>query len=297
MSRDSSTFKDSYNRALDLINEIGPAGLLPTETSLSGNWDVSRTTVRSILNRLDEAGIIEWSGRNKRVLRTARRNEYYSEAETASAGEKLSSRFMEYILKGELAPGSALHESELMKQFGVSSTVIREFLIRFSRFGLIEKERNRHWILRGFTRDFAEELFEVRELFERRAFERFLELGRENPAHQAVVAMRPEHEAILGRIDEDFLLFPRVDERFHRIWINKHNNRFFLDFFELISLVFHYHYRWNRSDEKERNRDAILQHLAIIEAIDRGDLEKATDAFSEHLGHAKGTMIASALWS
>ena len=297
MSRDSSTFKISYNRALDLINEIGPTGDLPTETSLSGSLDVSRTTVRSILGRLDRARIIDWSGRNKRVLRLARQNEYFSEAETASAGEKLSSQFMEYILKGELAPGTALHETELMKQFNVSSTVIREYLIRFSRFGLIEKERNRHWVLRGFTREFAEELFEVRELFERRAFTSFLKLPSDSKAHQTVVAMRSDHEAILAGIDDDFLLFPRLDERLHRVWINGYRNRFFHDFFELISLVFHYHYRWNRGDEKERNEAAILQHLEIIDAIEAGQPADAERAFSEHLFHARGTMIASALWT
>lgn len=294
MSRDSSTFKESYNRALDLVNQIGPEGSLPTENSLSRDWDVSRTTVRTILSNLDEADIIDWSGRQKMVLRPARKEEYYSDSETATAGDKLSSLFMQHILAGELAPGTALHESELMKQFNVSSTVVREFLIRFSRFGLIDKERNKHWILRGFTRDFADELFEVRELFERRAFEEFLNLGKASPSHEAVIAMRQGHEEILANIDRDFLEFPRLDEKFHRVWINKHNNRFFLDFFELISLVFHYHYRWNRGDEKERNHVAILQHLEIIAALENEDREAAQKAFSNHLEHAKGTMIASA---
>ena len=41
--------------------------------------------------------------------------------------------------------------------------------IRFSRFGLIEKRPNSHWVLKGFTRDFALELTEVREMFELRS--------------------------------------------------------------------------------------------------------------------------------
>ncbi|WP_299507349.1 hypothetical protein [uncultured Roseobacter sp.] len=41
----------------------------------------------------------------------------------------------------------------------MSSTVPREFLIRFSRFGLIEKTANHHWVLNGFTRESAEAAF------------------------------------------------------------------------------------------------------------------------------------------
>lgn len=297
MSRDSSTFKEGYNRALDLVDGLGVDGGLPTESAMARELSVSRTTIRGILSSLDEAGIIAWSGRSKKVLRAPVRAEYFPVAETETMGDKLSSSFMEYILTGDLEPGAALHETELMKHFNVSSTVLREFLIRFSRFGLIEKERNRHWVLRGFTRDFAEELFEVREVFERRAFRRFLRLGRDSAEHHAVVGLRAAHEDVLANIDRDYLLFPRLDETLHRVWIDAHDNRFMLDFFELISLVFHYHYRWSRSDEKQRNHDAIYEHLKIIDAIDKGELERAETVFFRHLDQAKTTMIASAHWT
>lgn len=296
MSRDSSTFKEGYNRALDLVRTLQPDQTLPTENVLSERWEVSRTTVRGVLSALDKAGIIEWSGRSKRVLRVPRDEEYFQESETEPLSDRLSSQFMEYILNSDLAPGSALHESDLMKQFDISSTVVREFLIRFSRFGLIRKERNRAWVLRGFTRDFAEELFDVREMFERRAFQAFLKYGAQSDLHRDVIALRGAHEAILAEIDRDFLLFPRVDETFHRVWIDAYDNRFVTDFFELITLIFHYHYRWNRLDERDRNHDAILEHLKIISALEIGNLEEAELLFLRHLDKAKETMIGSALW-
>lgn len=296
MSRDSSTFKENYNRALDLIGEVGVEGELPTEVELCKKWDVSRTTVRSILGGLDTARVIEWSGRRKKVLRLASESEYFPAAETSSAGDRLTSLFMEHIFTGDLIPGTALHESELMKLFGVSSTVVREFLIRFSRFGLIEKERNRHWVLRGFTRSFADELIEVREMFERRAFRQFLEESPGCGSFDALISLRSAHVGIIENIETDYVLFPRLDERFHRVWIDNLNNRFVLDFFELISLVFHYHYRWNRSDEKERNHIALMQHLRIIDAVEQGQVDTAEAVFSEHLEHARDTLNASVSW-
>lgn len=296
MSRDSSTFKESYNHALDIVRDTGVTGALPTESALSKTLAVSRTTVRAILNGLDEAGIITWEGRRKQVLRAPNKADYFGKSETASATDKVSSQFMEYVLNSELAPGTALHESDLKKKFDVSSSVIREFLIKFSRFGLITKERNRSWMLRGFTRDFAEELFDVREMFEMRAFRHLLKQGPGSEAHQALIALAPQHEDILAEIDRDYLAFPRLDERFHRTLIETYDNRFMTDFFEIVSMVFHYHYRWNRVDEKQRNRDAIIEHLAIIRALEACDLDLAETAFRQHLGNAKNTMTASALW-
>ncbi|MDO6732549.1 GntR family transcriptional regulator [Marinovum sp. 2_MG-2023] len=296
MSRDSSTFKESYNQALDIVRSAGVSGALPTESALSKTLAVSRTTVRAILTNLDEAGIIKWEGRHKLVLRAPKKSDYFGKSETASATEKVSSQFMEYVLNSDLAPGTALHESDLKKEFNASSSVIREFLIKFSRFGLITKERNRSWMLRGFTRDFAEELFDVREMFELRAFDHLLRQGAGSESHQAVIALAPQHEDILAQIDRDYLAFPRLDERFHRALIETYDNRFMTDFFEVVAMVFHYHYRWNRVDEKERNRDAILEHLTIIRALESGDLEAANTAFRKHLNNAKNTMTNSALW-
>ncbi|WP_227268146.1 GntR family transcriptional regulator [Roseobacter weihaiensis] len=294
MSRHSSTYKESYNRALDMIVSGEIRRELPTEVALAKQWAVSRTTVRSILNGLQDAGIIAWSGRSKTVLRKPRKAEYFPADETESVAEKIPSMFMEHVFAGELNPGTTLRETELAKTFSVSSTAVREFLIRFSRFGLIEKKTNRHWVLHGFTRDFAEELFTVREMFERAAFDAFLRSGPK--AHQLAIQQRAEHEAILDNIASDYVLFPRLDEKFHRVWIDAFGNRFVRDFFELISLVFHYHYRWRKQDELERNHHAVIQHLDIISALEAQDPMAAQAAMNVHLRHAKETLLASAMW-
>ncbi len=294
MSRSSSTFKEGYNRALDIVGSVGTNVDLPTEVCLSQKLDVSRTTVRGILAGLQDAGIIEWSGRSKRVLRMPRKAEYFPISETESIAEKLPSLFMEYLFSDELTPGTMLRETDLAKEFNVSSTVIREFLIRFSRFGLIEKTPNRHWVLNGFTREFAEELFMVREMFEKTCFQQFL--AGDADRHGEAIKLRPEHEAIAENIADDYLLFPRLDEKFHRVWIDSFGNRFVQDFFELISLIFHYHYRWKKHDELERNHNAIAQHLEIISALECADTNRAMVAFLAHLEHAKETLLASAVW-
>ena len=77
-----------------------------------------------------------------------------------------------------------INELELARDIGTGTTSVREFLIRFSRFGLIEKRPNSHWILKGFTREFALELTEVREMFELRSAASFAALDADHPAWQ-----------------------------------------------------------------------------------------------------------------
>lgn len=296
MSRDNSKYKDSLNRSLDYVATLALQETLPSEAELTQRLSISRTTVRAVLSHLDEIGVIQWSGRHKIVLRKPETGDYFAKEETLSTSERVETRFMEYILGGDLKPGTILHESDMVREFGASTSVLREFLIKFSRFGLIEKEPNRHWVLRGFTRDFAMELFDVREMFELRAFRALLAGGRDGAAWQALVAMEQAHQDIIDTIDQNYLSFPRLDEQFHRILSDNLSNRFIDDFFELVSVIFHYHYRWNKQDEHERNLVAAQQHLAVIEALKTGDKDLALSHFQTHLNAARSTLLNSVSW-
>ncbi|MDV7144245.1 GntR family transcriptional regulator [Tropicimonas sp. TH_r6] len=296
MPRSNAVFKESYNRALAHLEQAGPGANLPSETGFAERWGISRTTVRAILERLQSQGLIEWEGRHKKVLRRPERAEYFCEEETRTPAEKVEQRFMEHVVGGDLAPGTVLRESELAREFGASPSAVREFLIRFSRFGLIEKQPNRHWILRGFTRDFAVELFNVREMFELRAFEALLAEPPASPARTEFVAMAPEFQRILDDIESAYLDFPRLDERFHHIPLDLLGNRFIDDFFQVVSMIFHFHYRWNKAGEMDRNRDACREHLAIISAIRAGDTDLAQARFREHLASARRTLLLSIQW-
>ncbi|MDC0737787.1 GntR family transcriptional regulator [Cognatishimia sp. SS12] len=296
MSRDNSIYKDALNRSLGYVASLGLGGTLPSELELTQRLGISRTTVRAVLAHLHDIGVIDWSGRSKRVLRAPRDADYFAKEETLSTSARVETQFMEYILGGDLKPGAILHESELVRAFGASTSVLREFLIKFSRFGLIDKEPNRHWVLRGFTKDFAMELFDVRDMFEKRAFDRLLTKGKDSPAYQSLLKLEGAHREIARNIEAEYLRFPRLDEKFHRILIQDMNNRFIDDFFELVSVIFHYHYRWNKQDEQDRNLAACQQHLSVIEALRNGDDAAARAQFHGHLNAARETLLASVTW-
>ena len=61
----------------------------------------------------------------------------------------------------------------------------------------------------------------------------------------------------------------------------------------VISMIFHYHYQWNKADEKERNRTALHEHLAYIAALRGRDRQEIEASCRTHLASARQTLLRS----
>lgn len=290
MAKQNTVFKDAYNRTLALIEETDR---LPSEPELGAHLAVSRTTVRAILTRLGEEGLIVWDKRSKTVLRRPERSDYFPEDETNSLSEIIERSFMRRILAGGAQPGMQINELELAREIGIGTTGVREFLIRFSRFGLIEKRPNSHWVLKGFTREFALELTEVREMFELRSAVGFTRLSEDHPAWTELKVVEEQHHALLADIDNRYTEFSELDERFHLLVQKASSNRFIIDFYDIISIVFHYHYQWNKTNARERNQRALEEHLDYISALFSRDAEAVEVMCRRHLRSARETLLQS----
>ena len=290
MAKQNTVFKDAYNRTLKLIEETDT---LPSEPELCGLLSVSRTTVRAVLTRLGEVGLVAWDKRSKTVLRRPENADYFPDEETSSLSEIIERSFMRRILAGGAQPGMQINELELAREIGIGTTSVREFLIRFSRFGLIEKRPNSHWVLKGFTREFALELTEVREMFELRSAAAFVHLVQDHPAWAELKAVEAQHYELLADIDNRYMEFSELDERFHLLVQKASSNRFIIDFYDIISIVFHYHYQWNKTNARARNQRALEEHIDYIKALFSRDPSAIEKACRQHLKSARETLLQS----
>jgi DNA-binding GntR family transcriptional regulator len=272
---------------------VGEVESLPSEPSLGATLGVSRTTVRAILTRMEETGLIAWNKRDKKVLRGVRADDYFPEDETDTLSQIIERNFMRRLLAGGAEAGIQINELEMAREIGVGTTSVREFLIRFSRFGLIEKRRNSHWVLKGFTRAFALELTEIREMFELRSAAAFVALPPDNPAWEQLDSLEAEHRALAESIATRFNEFSELDERFHRLIHSASRNRFIVDFYDVIAMIFHYHYGWNKAGERQRKEVALAEHLAYIAALRSRDPAKVDAACRLHLKSARHTLLTS----
>ena len=175
----------------------------------------------------------------------------------------------------------------------MATTGIREFLNRFQRFGLIEKRRNSHWVLKGFTRAFALELTEIREMFELRSASAFAALAKDNPVWADLDAIEQEHRDLIADISARYMEFSELDEKFHRLVHRASRNRFIVDFYDVIAMIFHYHYQWNKTNAVNRNAVAAEEHLHYIEALKSGDPARVDKACRRHLKSARETLLQS----
>jgi DNA-binding GntR family transcriptional regulator len=287
-----SVFKRAYNDALDLVSGLADGELLPSENALSARLRVSRTTVRKVLSMLAVRSVVTGAA-GQRIVRSIPDSMRFPEVETVPMAAHIEKRFMEWMLRDNARPGTAINEVELARQFGVATTSLREFLNRFQRFRLIEKRPNAGWVFKGFTPGFALELFEIREMFELRSARAFAALPDGSPHWQQIKALREEHRSLLSDIEDRFHDFSDLDSRFHRLINTAAPNRFIDDFYDIITVIFHYHYQWNKQDERQRNEVAVHEHLTYIEALISRNVLMVDLACRAHLASAKQTLLSS----
>jgi DNA-binding GntR family transcriptional regulator len=160
--RDKSVFKRAFNNLLNKILALPVGAELGSEPTLSRLLKISRTTLRAALERARSARLISISGRRRIVLRHPKRSEFFANFEIESVSAAVERRFMEHVLHGGLAPGDTINGLGLARKLDVSVAALRDYLNRFERFGLVQRQPNTSWKFNGFTEEFAIELFEVR---------------------------------------------------------------------------------------------------------------------------------------
>lgn len=289
----NNVFKRSYNQCLGLLAGQTLGAWPWSEAALAQELEVSRTTVRGILAGLMEAGLLEADGTGRRLRRHARAGDYFPEPQTESVADIVERTFMQMVLKGDYRPGQVISSVQLARQSGTSTTAVREYLMRFSQFGLLERRANGGWIFNGLSADFAAEICEIREMFEVRSARQFVALPAHAPVWSDLDAIEREHIELLEHIDAQFNDFPQLDERLHRLILNASENRFMREFYDVISFVFHYHYQWDKHDEKERNVVAIHEHLDYIAALRTRDVRLTVAKCRAHMRTAQTTLLRS----
>ncbi|MBE3636756.1 GntR family transcriptional regulator [Mangrovicoccus algicola] len=293
MARSDTRFREAYNRILDYCGALPPGSVMPSETGLAEIAGVSRTIIRRCLGRMEETGLLAWSGREKLLLRAPLAEDRIDLLRPEGGAEDLEQRFLDWVLRFDVPAGTALSVAELSRHFDVPQHELKEFLAGLSRFGLVSRRPQGGWMLLGFTRDFAIELSDFRSVLELDAVARLAEAPVDHPVWAELAELRAAHLRLRAAIETDFHAFSKLDERFHQALNSVVTNRFTAEFQKVISLIFHYHFMWDKTEEKTRNAAAIEEHLEIIDALEARDAPAAQAAAGRHLRTSKTTLLSS----
>lgn len=192
------------------------------------------------------------------------------------------------ILFGRLRPRERLVEDALMARFRAKRHVIRRALDELCRMGVVVRSPNRGAAVRDFTAQEVEEIYELRDLLQRRAAER-VTLPADSRLVVTLKAIQRRHDA--GVDAADLRLVDQVNDEFHRVLFGACGNT------QLAGAIAHYAhlsramrvYPLADPPTLARLRD---DHWAMIEALEVGDRPTLLRLVSDHIKPSRAAYLA-----
>ncbi len=235
--------------------------------------------------------------------------------------ERVADALAAEIRSGRLQPGDKLPtEPELVTQFAVSRTVVREAVSRLKSIGLVDaKQGSGVYVLEASIPPLS---FDAGYAVSKEAVVQMVELRRALEAEVAGLAAQRRTEADVQRIRQAIAALNKAvadggdgvleDVAFHRAIADSARNPFLLSTLAYLSRLLHGATRVTRANEARRGdfaRQVSDEHDAILAAIASGDATAARAAACDHMNNAirrieeadpafwkqEGTVLAQAL--
>jgi DNA-binding GntR family transcriptional regulator len=183
------------------------------------------------------------------------------------------------IVIGRLRPHQRLVEEEISAQFEVSRHVARAALVQLEQMGLVTRRPNRGVIVRDFSPEQVEQIYEVRVILQREAAMRV-----PMPASpEAIVEIEAIHAEYCRELDAGNLLQVNVlNDAFHRrIWATC-PNRYLAETIERL-WVETTGIRWYGVGDPELLSHSREHHATMIEQLKTGDREGFVALVVDHI--------------
>ncbi len=194
------------------------------------------------------------------------------------------------ILSGELEPGAKLNEEGIAGTLNVSRGPVREAFRALESAGLVRTEKNRGVFVREVSVDDADEIYEVRagldELIGR------LLAARIQPAHVAELRelLKKMQKAARARSVEDY--YP-LNVGFHDRLAELTGNRTLLAHYRRLVNELHLYRRETLARGADSFPISTREHSAIVEALARGDGDRAGKLMYEHAMESRDRLHAA----
>lgn len=209
------------------------------------------------------------------------------EAPPGSLKGQVLNRLREYIISGKYRPGETLAAAKVAEELGVSRTPVREALQALEAEGLVRTVPNKGVVVEGITDSEVEDIFTIRLALEALA------------ARWAAQHLTPEELAELGEIIElmefytgrhDVEQVTKLDARFHHLIVNGSRSR---PLKHALGGAVYYVQQARTASLRVPGRleQALEEHREIQKALKERDGERAAQAISLHIAHARANLL------
>jgi DNA-binding GntR family transcriptional regulator len=189
------------------------------------------------------------------------------------------------IATGTLKPGARVMESELATLLNMSRTPVREAIAALEAEGLISIDSTRGRVVTKLDYQAVMELYAVREVLESTA----ASLAARNASEMEILALR-EMLGMEEQILDDAGRLADHNRRFHEAIYYCSHNRYILKMLEYIQTAMLLLQPAGRTGN-ERRETALLEHRAIVDAIEARDPAASEAAIRLHVRRAQQARI------
>jgi phosphonate utilization transcriptional regulator len=194
------------------------------------------------------------------------------------------------ILRGELATGQRINESDLASRFGMSRGPIREALRALEGSRLVRSEKNRGVFVREVSVDEADEIYDVREALD--------QLVGQRVAERATPDQLRELEAVVAAMDgatdaHDIKSYHALNLKFHDMLVDFAGNARLTETYRLLTkglLLF----RLRGLQDGGGFAVSNTEHKAVLEAVAARDSARAGRLLRRHAVESRARMHKAA---
>ena len=176
-------------------------------------------------------------------------------------------------------PGQRLTEQELSDEFKVSRSPVREALNMLVEASLMEKTEHKGYSVRRVDIGEIHELYDTRLVLELAVIKIVSTNGMDESVRSSLARRWQQLYDALPDMAEEAAL---EDEHFHEVLAQAAQNRVMERILKDIDRQIHF-VRLSDITDPERLKTTCLDHLAILDAIDRRDYEAAASAIQRNI--------------
>ncbi len=205
-----------------------------------------------------------------------------------SLADQVYNYLKEQIINNELEPGTPIFVEKLAKEFGLSSTPVREALLKLAGINLVTIQRNKNIIVSEMSREKIVDILEMRRLLET--------YGCRTAIKSVTDGEIINLENIFKKVEaapNDFSYYKYSDLTLHETITQHIKNseiKNALKNLSVYSLRIRYYARYYRENHPNIEKSVIMitkEHIAILEALKKRDLKQLEKAMEKHLINAE----------
>jgi len=192
---------------------------------------------------------------------------------------ELVEKIREAIIFGRLRPRERLVEDDLIEHYGATRHIVRSAMVALEQMGLVTRRPNRGYVVRDFSVEEVNELYEMRAILQAEAARRV-----PMPAPPALLSRLEEIHADYSRsVDAlDLKRTTELNNLFHEVLYGACDNRY------LAETIEHF---WSRTTaircyaigDPQMLNQSRHEHRAIIDALSRGDRDSFVTLCVAHI--------------